>query len=93
MDEINAAILDLLIFPENFANIVSECTLTDNKHVIADVLKQLMHDELVYPLLLNQNGDLVRSLGYDTDFMNDYHYQLSSLGIKTLQRHKHSTGG
>jgi len=84
MGEIEYAVLELLIFPESFDSIVEECAIREGKHVIGDVLKTLLHDELVNPYLKNEDGDFKKSLGYDSDFLNHYHYQISAKGLDTL---------
>ncbi|MCB9262060.1 MAG: hypothetical protein H6607_06770 [Flavobacteriales bacterium] len=85
MDELAKAVLEQLLFPENFENIVEECRIKAGKHIIGDVLKTLLHDEMVSPMLPNEKGDWVRSLGYDSDFMGDYRYQITAKGLKALQ--------
>jgi hypothetical protein len=84
MDEIEYAVLELLIFPESFESIVEECAVREGKHVIGDVLKSLLHDELVNPYLKSEDGNFTKSLGYDSDFLNHYHYQISAKGLDAL---------
>jgi len=88
MDEVELAVLELLLFPENFKNIVDECKVKvdTTTHVIGDVLKKLLHDEFVIPLSKNEKGEFVRSIGYDSDDMNNFHYQLSAKGIDQLAK-------
>ncbi|MBO6518388.1 MAG: hypothetical protein JJ975_17785 [Bacteroidia bacterium] len=85
MEEIEYAILELLIFPEGFESIVEECRVKAGRHVIGDVLKQLLHDEYVGPFLKNEQGDFERSLGYDSDFLDGYYFQITSKGLKALE--------
>lgn len=86
MDELGLAILALLVFPESFEKIVDECPIDAGKHVIGDVLKQLLHDEYVVPMLQDDTGAFKRSLGYDSDFLNDYHFQMTSKGMGVFEK-------
>lgn len=85
MDELDIAVLELLIFPENFDRIVEECRLSSDRNILGDVLKNLLHDELVAPLVMTEDGVFVRSLGYDSDFLNHHHYQITSKGLDALE--------
>lgn len=88
MDDLALAVLELLIFPEEFDSIIDECRIKSGKHVIGDVLKNLLHDEMVRPLLKNKDGELVKSLGYDSDFLQDYHFQITAKGLSALELSK-----
>ena len=79
--------LELLLFPENFNNVVAECRISDSRHIVGDVLKTLLHDGLVSPLRLDDKGNFTRSIGYDSDDMQAFHYQLTSKGIDALNAH------
>lgn len=85
MEPLESAVLSLLMFPESFGSIVDECEIPSTKHIIGDVLKKLMHDELVMPLFDDGNGNYRRSLGYDSDFLDHYRYQITAKGLKKLQ--------
>lgn len=86
MDEVEKAVLELLLFPESFEHIVEECKVKvdTSTHVIGDVLKKLLHDEYVIPVRKTEEGDFVRNIGYDSDDMNSFFYQLSAKGIDQL---------
>lgn len=86
MDELELAVLELLLFPEHFNNIVAECKVKASKHVIGDALKNLLHDQLVSPLALLDNGQFERSIGYDSDNMEAFHYQITAAGINELNK-------
>ncbi|MBI1307134.1 MAG: hypothetical protein GC181_11080 [Bacteroidetes bacterium] len=85
MDELSITILRLLIFPETFDSIVEECEIESSKHIISDVLKKLIHDELVSPGFNDEKGNFKRSLGYDSDAMGAYIYQITAKGIRRLE--------
>ena len=85
MEELELAVLSLLIFPETFASIVDECPTPTSKHIVGDVLKKLIHDELVVPLLENEKGNFQRSLGYDSDGLYHYRYQITAKGQSVLE--------
>ena len=84
MDELEIAVLELLLFPEQFNNIVDECRVKVGRHVIGDALKTLLHDKYVSPLRLDDSGQLVRSIGYDSDDMEAFQYQITAKGIDAL---------
>lgn len=84
MDELEIAVLELLLFPEHFENIVSECKVKVGRHVIGDALKTLLHDKYASPLRLDENGKYERSIGYDSDDMEAFHYQITAKGIDML---------
>ncbi len=86
MDDLELAVLELLIFPETFVSIVDECRIQSGKHVIGDVLKQLLHDELARPYLKDDDGVFYRSMVYDSDFLNSYYYQITSKGLTVLEK-------
>jgi len=86
MDELEVAILNLLVFPETFESIVDECPHPTTRHVAGDVLKKLMHDELVSPMYEDPPGTFTRSLGYDSDSLDTYRYQLTSKGLNLLTK-------
>lgn len=86
MDKLELAIMDLLTFPETFKSIVDECAIPSTSFVIADVLKKLIHDELVAPFRVDEDGNPRRSLGYDSDRMSDFMYQLTSKGFRILEQ-------
>lgn len=84
MDELEIAVLELLLFPEHFNNIVAECKVKVGRHAIGDALKTLLHDKYVSPLRLVEDGKFERSIGYDSDNMEAFHYQITAKGIDTL---------
>ncbi|MFT5723352.1 MAG: hypothetical protein ACI9JN_000462 [Bacteroidia bacterium] len=84
MDEIDFAVLELLLFPEQFSNIVMECRIPTTRHVVGDVLKTLLHDSYVSPLYKDESGNFKRSIGYDSDNMGAFYYQITSKGIDKL---------
>lgn len=87
MDELEIAVLELLLFPEHFNNIVAECKVKVSRHVIGDALKTLLHDKYVSPLRLDKNGKYERSIGYDSDDMEAFYYQITAKGIDMLNSH------
>ncbi|MCO4819406.1 MAG: hypothetical protein KC517_07260 [Bacteroidetes bacterium] len=87
MDEFSISVLELLLFPEHFNNIVDECRMNTTRHIVGDILKNLLHDGLVSPLILNDNGGFVRSIGYDSDNMEAFYYQITAKGIDALSAH------
>ncbi len=84
MDELEFAVLELMLFPESFEHIVSETRIAASRPVIGDVLKKLLHDELVSPYFKDSEGNYQRSIGYDSDDMNSYYYQITAKGIDVL---------
>lgn len=84
MDKIAISILNLLIFPETFQSIVDECPIPTTKYITADILKQLLHDELIIPIDEDEKGNFKRSLVYDSDNMDRYRYQITSKGLKII---------
>lgn len=87
MDKLTIAVLELLLFPEHFNNIVAECRESSSQHIVGDVLKTLLHDGFVSPLRLDESGNFVRSIGYDSDDMRAYYYQITAKGIDVLNAH------
>jgi hypothetical protein len=87
MVELDFAVLELLLFPEEFDNIVAECRIPSTKHVIGDVLKTLLHDDLVSPMVKNEVGNFERRIGYDSDHMEAFYYQITGKGIDMLSTH------
>ena len=84
MDKVSISVLELLLFPEHFNDIVEECRSRTTRHIVGDVLKTLLHDGLVSPLLKKQNGEYERSIGYDSDDMEAFYYQITAKGIDVL---------
>jgi hypothetical protein len=44
-----------------------------------------IHDDLVFPLIADEAGNLKRSMGYDTDSISLYRFQISSKGMKIIE--------
>lgn len=85
LDDLSFEILDLVLFPEEFGSIVSECKSTRNANVIADVIKDLIHKKLVVPGSPNEKGDFVPGGMYNTDSMSDYMYVATSKGVEIMK--------
>jgi hypothetical protein len=85
MEELELSILNLLIFPETFKSILDECPIPTTRQIAGDVLKTLIHDDLVFPLIADEAGNLKRSMGYDTDSISLYRFQISSKGMKIIE--------
>jgi hypothetical protein len=86
MDELDISVLELLLFPEQFANILLECRPSSTRQIIGDVLKTLLHDGHVTPLIKDEEGNFKRSIGYDSDNMDAFYYQISGKGIDALNQ-------
>ena len=86
MDNTALNILQLLIFPERFESIVAESDADIDRHIAGDILKQLLHDEYVSPLIEEPEGTFTRSLGYDSDHLEDFCYQITAKGLRILEK-------
>jgi len=84
MDKLETAVLELLLFPEPFSVIVEECAESNDANIVGDVLKTLIHDELVSPYEKLEDGSFKRHLGYDSDNMHAFYYQVTSKGTDVL---------
>jgi hypothetical protein len=84
MEKIELDILNLLLFPESYHQLREEAVLFTTEHIMGDVIKGLMHRGYVFALLPNKEGALKRVLGFDSDALSEYSFQLSAKGIRAL---------
>ena len=85
LDEVELEVLSLLLFPERFSKIVEESQKANNEHVVADVLKNLLHKKLIVSGFMNENNEFKSSVFYDSDKMKRSAFKASGKGIDFLQ--------
>lgn len=84
LDEIETDVLNLVLFPEEFDTIVSECRSTSNPNVVADVIKSLIHKKLIVPGIQDEAGKFKPGAMYNTDRMSDYLYVATVQGQQIM---------
>ncbi len=84
MEEIGIKILDLLLFPESYHKLKEESSEFTKANILGDVLKGLLHNNYVQALIEDEVGNLKPSLGFDSDRLQDYHFQITSKGLKEI---------
>ena len=85
MEDLEIKILSLMIFAESFSKLRDESSEFTKANILSDILKNLIHRGYVFTLLPDDKGQLQRSLGFDSDALQDYHYQLTSKGVRALE--------
>lgn len=73
-----------MVFPESFENLKEDSATFVGSNVLADILKNLLHRGYVQAYLPDDSGSLKRSMGFDSDMLGDYHYQLTAKGLKEI---------
>lgn len=84
MEELELKILGLMLFPESFEHLKEESAAFVRVNVMGDVLKSLLHRGYVQAYLPDDLGILKRSMGFDSDMLGDYHYQITAKGLKEI---------
>lgn len=78
-------ILNLLMFDEDFPNILRESGITEK--LAAAVLRILIKDKLVSPF--EEGSSEIKKLWmYDVDNLYQYKYRITALGLKALEENK-----
>lgn len=84
MEDLELKVLGLLLFPEAYDNLKEESASFVGLNVLSDILKGLLHKGYVQALLPDESGALRRSMGFDSDMLGDYHYQITAKGLKEI---------
>jgi len=84
VEKVGIQILDLLLFPESYEKLVEESREFTSKRIFGDVLKGLLHNNYVQALLEDDDGNLKASLGFDSDALHHYHFQITSKGLRVI---------
>ena len=85
LDKLEKAVLEKLIFEENFHHLQEDCKGLAPASVITDILRHLIHRKLV---VAKQPSELKASAGsylYDADRMHEFTYQSTAKGLKLLE--------
>jgi hypothetical protein len=85
LDEPEMEVLSLLLFPEPFEAIVNECEIAQNEHVVADILKILIHKKLVISGFIRENNIFKSSVFYDSDKMKFSAFKATRRGIELIE--------
>jgi hypothetical protein len=84
LDEVELEVLSLLLYPERFYKIVEECKTANNEHVVADVLKNLLHKKLIVSGYMNENNEFTTSVFYDSDKMKRSAFKANGKGLSAI---------
>lgn len=85
LEKVEQEVLGLLLFPESFATIVSECESASSEHVVADAIKNLIHKKLIVSGFMNKNGEFKASFFYDSDAMKRSAFKATSKGLSLIK--------
>ncbi len=81
LPDLEAEILQLCVFAENFESLVSECTLEEKESVIGDAVKNLLY----LKLLIAVNQDQIYSWVYDSDKMRESSFKATAKGVEWME--------
>lgn len=81
LPELETEILKLCLFTESFEKICEECQWTQDEHIIADAIKNLIHKKLL--LAENQSNSQLAWV-YDSDRMRESHFRATASGISLM---------
>ncbi len=81
-EDIELLVLKNLIFPETVSNLLEDTQL--EKHILLDVIKQLIQKGLVSTVLNNTNLTAKTEIYYDSDHMETYSYKISAKGLSEM---------
>jgi hypothetical protein len=81
LPDLEAEVLQLCIFPENFETIVSECISEKKESIVADAIKNLIH----HKLLIAVNDNLSLTWVYDGDKMRESSFKATAKGIEWME--------
>lgn len=84
IEKLEREILDLLLFPETLESLEEETSHLMGKHVLSDILKQLLHHGYVQSLIENSKGELKNTLGFDSDMLKSYRFQITAKGMNEI---------
>jgi len=88
LEEVELEVLSLLLFPERFEIIVAESEKAQNEHVVADVLKNLIHKKLVVSGFMSDKNVFKPSVYYDSDAMKKSAFKATSKGLEHIEGHR-----
>lgn len=81
LPELEAEVLQLCIFPEAFENLVDECIIEKKESIIADAIKNLIHQKLMVAV----NEDVSLSWVYDSDKMRESSFKATAKGLEWME--------
>ncbi len=81
LPELEAEVLQLCIFPEAFETLVDECVTEKKESIIADAIKNLIHQKLMVAV----NEDVSLSWVYDGDKMRESSFKATAKGVEWME--------
>ncbi len=81
LPELEAEVLQLCLFPEDFEALIDDCSTEKKESIIADAVKNLIH----HKLLIAVNKEASLSWVYDGDKMRESSFKATAKGIEWME--------